>query len=209
MKAAPTPAAIEAVGWAGLVEAVPALIGLLESEEEGVPLAAGAALERLLGANLIEKIEVMPEEIEDVPVVDPDPDPPPGRLAALVSDPRDMPSAGSPETLEVPTADPAKWRAHWAEHGRRYDPKLRLRRGNPYSPSVSLYELDRLPLSVEDRRRLHRELAARTGKLTHFDPHDFVVVQEQSLADWGALVKASVETPGSWGRPGAAAAPKL
>ena len=75
MKATPTPAAVEAVGWAGLVDAVPALIGLLTSEEEGVPLAAGAALDRLLGANLMQKIEIMPEALEDVPVVDPGPGP--------------------------------------------------------------------------------------------------------------------------------------
>jgi hypothetical protein len=203
MKQSPTAASVEAVGWAGLVDAVPALIGLLASEEKGVPLAAGAALDRLLGANLIQKIEIMPEALEDVPVVDPDPDPPEGRLAAMVSDPRDQPPAGSPETLEVPSIDPEKWRAYWAEHGKRYDPKQRLRRGNAYSPSVSLYELDRLPLPPEDRRRLHRELGARTGKLTAFDPHDFVVAQERSLMAWGALVKAQGETPGSWGRPNA------
>ncbi len=202
MNTSPTPAAVEAVGWAGLVDAVPSLIALLTSEEEGVPLAAGAALDRMLGANLLQKIEVIPEAIEDVPVVDPDPDPPKERLAALVSEPRDLPPAGSSETLEVPSTDPEAWRAHWVEHGRRYDPKLRLRRGNPYSPSVSLYELDRLPLPQADRRRLHHELAARTGKLTHFDPHDFVRVQEQSLAAWGSLVKGQAEVPGSWGRAG-------
>jgi hypothetical protein len=202
MNGSPTPAAIEAVGWAGLVEAVPSLIALLGSEEEGVPLAAGAALDRLLGANLVQKIEVMPEAIEDVPVVDPDPDPPNGRLAVSVSDPRDQPPAGSPETLEVPSTDAEAWRAHWAEHGRRLDPKQRLRRGNPYSPSVSLYELDRLPLPPEDRRRLQRELCARTGKHTPFDPHDFVLAQERSLQAWAALVKAQGEVPGSWGRAG-------
>ena len=101
----------------------------------------------------------------------------------------------------MPSTEPDRWRAHWAEHGRRHDPRLRLRRGNPYSPSVSLYEIDRLPLPPDDRRRLHRELSARTGKHAHFDPHDFVLAQEQSLAAWGALVKASAETPGSWARP--------
>jgi hypothetical protein len=65
---------------------------------------------------------------------------------------------------------------------------------------VSLYELDRLPLAPEDRRRLHRELAVRTGRYTPFDPHDFVVVQERSLKAWEGLVKASVEVPGSWAR---------
>ena len=65
---------------------------------------------------------------------------------------------------------------------------------------MSLYELDKLPLPPDDRRRLHRELAARTGKLTAFDPHDFVLAQERSLAAWGSLVKGSAETPGSWGK---------
>lgn len=205
MRATPTPAAIEAVGWAGHVTAVPVLLGLLESSDQKVQLAAGAALDRLLGAKLVEELEILPEAIEEVEVVDPDPDPEPAparrSLAALVSNPRDLPPAGSSETLEVPSRDPEAWRAYWAEHGRRYDPKQRLRRGQGYSPSVSLYELDRLPLGVEDRRRLHRELAARTGKITRFDPHDFVVAQERSLQAWGALVRASVETPGSWGRP--------
>jgi hypothetical protein len=208
LNASPTVAAIEAVGWAGLVDAVPALLRALEEDDEPVKLAAGAALDRLLGASLIDRIEILPEALADVEIVDPDPDPDADRparptLVELMLHPRDQPSAGSSETLEVPSIDPARWRAHWAEHAHRHDPKQRLRRGNPYSPSMSLYELDRLPLSVDDRRRLHRELAARTGKLTHFDPHDFVLAQEQSLAAWGALVRATVETPGSWGRPAA------
>jgi hypothetical protein len=66
---------------------------------------------------------------------------------------------------------------------------------------VSLYELDRLPLPPDERRRLHRELAARTGKITAFDPHDFVVVQEQRLAVWGALVASAGGVPGAWTRP--------
>jgi hypothetical protein len=204
MEALPTPVAVEAVGWAGIVDAVPALVRLLESEDDKIKLAAGAALDRLLGANLIESIEVLPEALEEVDVVDPDPDPrkPREPLDVRVSDPRDRPPAGSRETLEVPSTDPAKWRAYWGEHGRRIDPTLRLRRGQPYSPSISLYELDQLSLPLEDRRRLHRELSAQTGKTMHFDPYDFVVVQEQSLKAWGALVRASVETPGSWGRAG-------
>jgi hypothetical protein len=203
MLASPSAAAVEAVGWAGLVEAVPDLIDLLEGDDEAVQLAAGAALDRILGANLVDKIEVMPEALEeedDADFEDPDPEPE-SLLEALVSDPDHALARGSPETLEVPSIDPARWRAHWAEHGRRHDPKLRLRRGNPYSPSVSLYELDRLPLATVDRRRLHVELAARTGRFTRFDPHDFVLVQERSLAAWGRLVNAVGEVSGSWNRP--------
>jgi len=69
---------------------------------------------------------------------------------------------------------------------------------------VSLYELDQLPLTPTERRRLHRELAARTGKITAFDPHDFVAAQERSLAAWGAIVRSTEETPGAWSRPHAA-----
>jgi hypothetical protein len=202
MKASATVAAIKAVGWAGLVEAVPTLMSLLEAEEQEVQLAAGAALDRLLGGNLVESIEIQPEALDEVAVVDPDPEPrrPRPALAALVSQWRDQPPPGSTETLEVPTTNPAKWRAYWAEHGRRFDSTQRLRRGNSYSPSVSLHELDQLPLSIEDRRQLLRELAARTGRIIHFDPLDFVLIQEQSISTWGALVGGMMEMAGSWGR---------
>jgi hypothetical protein len=109
VKRAPTPAGIEALGWAGSVESVPLLIGILESGEDESKAAAGAALERLLGAKLLETIEVPPEKVEEVMVLDPDPDPPRRgtSLAKLTSHPRDLPSDGSPETLEVASRDPA------------------------------------------------------------------------------------------------------
>ena len=203
METSPTPAVVEAVGWAGLVEAAPALLHLLEMEDEDLKRAVGAALERMLGAKLLDTIQIPPDALDDVHVPDPDPEPRPLRrtLAELVSDPRDQPPAGSSEELEVPSTDPERWRAYWAKHSRSYDPKYRIRRGQPYSPSISLYELDQLLLSPEDRRRLHRELAARTGKIAHFDPHDFVVVQERSLKVWESLVRTAAGASGSWGRP--------
>jgi hypothetical protein len=151
---------------------------------------------------MIERIEILPEALEEAEVADPDPEPPRARpsLAALISEPRDLPPTGSSETIEVPSTDPAKWRAYWSAHGRSVDPKLRLRRGQAFSPSISLYELERLLLSPEDRRRLHRELAARTGKTTLFDPHNFVVTQEHRLKQWESHVRASTQAPGSWGR---------
>lgn len=203
MKDSPTPAAIEAVGWAGFIDAVPALISVLETGDDDAKIAAGAALERLLGANLIETIEIEPEKIDEPVVHDPSPEPEPSRipLAEVVSDPRFLPPAPSKDKLELPSIDPAKWREYWIANGKRLDRKQRIRRGQPYSPSVSLYELDRLPLLPEERRSLCRELAARTGKWTHFDPHDFVVVQHDSLKAWEGLVAAMPATPGAWGRP--------
>jgi hypothetical protein len=191
MRGASTPAAVEAVGWAGLSEAVPALIELLEADDEEVRLAAGAALDRMLGANLVQEIEIAPEALEEAEVVDPNPEPPRVRvpLADLVSNPRDMPPTGAKDTLEVPSTKPEPWWAYWAEHERRFERELRYRRGQGYSPSVSLYELDGLALSAEDRRRLARELAARTGRWLHFDPHDFVAEQERSLMAWAEILR--------------------
>ncbi|MDI3284248.1 hypothetical protein [Polyangium sp. 15x6] len=191
MRQSPTPSALEAVGWAGLVGAVPALIERLTDEDEDVRFAAAEALDRMLGANLIEELELAPEALEEAEVVNPNPEPARGRVALseLVSDPRDRPPAGSKDTVEAPSTDPERWRAYWAEHGGRFDRKLRYRRGQTYSPSVSLYELDKLALSAEDRRRLSRELAARTGRWVRFDPHDFVAEQVRGLSGWEGVVR--------------------
>lgn len=196
-------AAIEAAGWAGHVDAVPMLLSVLEGGEDDPKLAAAAALERLLGAKLVETIEVTPEEIDDTVVVDPDPNAKPPRkpLAELVSDPRFLPPQGAKEKIEAPSIDPEKWRAHWAEHGSKLDPKHRIRRGQPYSTSVSLYEIDQLALAPRDRRLLHRELVVRTGKHTRFDPLDFVAVQERCLKAWEAIVRAQSYVPGAFSRP--------
>ena len=203
VKRKPTRVGIEAVGWTGLVRAVPWLLEWLKEDEEEIKLAAGAALDRILGAQLVDTIEVDPEQLDETPVHDPDPDAQPERLplAELVSEPRDLPPPGSPEELEVPAIDPEKWRAYWAEHKGKYRSDERLRRGRPYTTSVSLYELDQLHLSGAERRMLHRELAAQTGYITHFDPHDFVVVQEHCLEQWRRLVISTSATAGGWDRP--------
>ena len=91
--------------------------------------AAGVALDRLLGANLRDTIEVFPEAIEEVPLVDPDPEPSPARpsfaaLGVLASDPRSAPPTGSPEKLEVASVDPERWSAVWA--ARRDSSKARI-----------------------------------------------------------------------------------
>jgi hypothetical protein len=200
MEAAPTAAAVEAIGWAGLVEAVPRLIRALETSEDEVKLAAGAALERMLGAGLLDEVEVMAEQLVEPPV--PDPDPEAKRLVEEPADQRHAAPTGAPEKLEVASLDPERWRAWWAEHGKRLDPKHKTRRGQGYSPSMSLYELDRLPLPAADRRRLHHELAARTESVAAFDPEDFVVTQERGLKAWEGIVRGMAEARGVWGRLG-------
>jgi hypothetical protein len=77
--------------------------------------------------------------------------------------------------------DPARWRAYWLEHGKRFDVKVRHRRGRPHAADVLLDELDAATTSAADRRRLVREpVLAALG--VAFDPDDLVVDQERAIA---------------------------
>ena len=74
-------------------------------------------------------------------------------------------------------------------------------RGSPYTPTVSLWELDAWPVTPVERRWLQRELVVRTGHLVRFDPHDFVAVQELSLQAWAPVAQRMSGSPGAWVRP--------
>ncbi|HEU4537436.1 MAG TPA: hypothetical protein VFS00_25130, partial [Polyangiaceae bacterium] len=148
---------------------------------------------------------------EDIVVPDV-PDPPddaPGRpsLAVEVSDPRDRPEEPASETLTRPSTDPARWRAFWQANARSFDPAQRLRRGRPYSPRLSLAELEGGRASPGERRLLQRELVVRTGAFVRFDPHDFVAAQAIALEQWRPLVQRAAGAPGSWQAGQAAGAP--
>src|SRR5690606_39481635 len=119
---------------------------------------------RITGARLIEETEIDVEDVE--PPEPPEPDvgePKSVRLVRLTSDPRDLPPEPSTETVEQPSIDPARWHAWWREHGERFRSGHRHRRGRPYTPAVSLWELDQGPCTLGERRHLQRELIIRTG----------------------------------------------
>ncbi|WP_437282032.1 hypothetical protein WME90_16165 [Sorangium sp. So ce375] len=200
---APRRGLIFAVGWAGAAAAVPLLIDLLERDvDEDVKLAAAYALERITGAGMWEEVAVKDEEIF---VSDP-PEPDVGeprelKLAQLVSDPNDLPEAPAPEMAEQPTVDAARWRAFWRERCQGWDMSARYRRGRPYTPEVVLDELDTGRVTPGERRQLQRELIIRTGQLVRFDPHDFVVVQEEAIQAWRPIAARASSAPGRWTRP--------
>jgi hypothetical protein len=195
---------LDAVGWAGAASAVVPLMAMLTQDlEDDVKLSAAYALERITGAGLWESTLVDPEKIM-VPDM-PDPDvgeaPPPPRLAEMVSHPRDLPGDGAPDMLEQPTTDVYRWRRYWEQKGPNYDLRARYRRGWPYTPLVSWRELDVFRCTPGERRTLHLELMARTGKWTRFDIHDFVPVQEECLKAWEPLALGSSGQPGTWNLP--------
>ncbi len=193
---------ITAVGWAGASDSVATLIGFLEHPDAPVKLSAAYALDRITGAGMYEENEVPAEEI-DVPEP-PDPDigePKPLKLAKMVSDPRDLPSEPAPDIVTQPTTNVERWRAYWMEKGNLFKSGLRYRRGYPYTPLVSLQELDSGPCTPGERRSLQRELVMRTGHHVRFDPMEMVLVQQEALAEWLPIAQRLSTKPGQWSRP--------
>ncbi|HEY8086722.1 MAG TPA: hypothetical protein VIF09_02725 [Polyangiaceae bacterium] len=203
-RAKPRRALVTAVGWAGSSTAIPALIALLEHPDEPIVLAAAYALDRLTNAGLHEDMVVEADDIvvPDIPEPPQEPGERPPPLARVVSDPRDLPAEPSTDTLRQPSTDPARWNAWWLEKGAELDAKARYRRGSPYTPLVSWRELDLWTCTPGERKLLYWELVARSGDHVRFDPHDFVVVQEESVAEWQEPARRASGSPGSWNLPG-------
>jgi hypothetical protein len=197
VQARPTAAGAQALGWTGLVAAVPVLIAALAAKDEPLQAASAEALERITGAGLLEEVEIQPERVMDPDLPDPVPDDGPS-LAQKISPPRDQPEAGSPDRIERLTRDPERWRAWWQQNGAHWDRNLRYRRGYPWSAHVVWMELDRALATPGDRRRLKHELALRTGALVLCDPSDFVAHQELVLAAFEKAANAARGTPGAW-----------
>jgi len=193
---------VTAVGWAGSANAIVPLMNFLEHDDVTVKLAAAYALERITGAGLWESAEVPIEEILVPEPPDPDVgEPKPLKLAPMVSDPRDLPAEPAPEVVTQPTVSVERWRAYWAEKGPMFKPGLRYRRGFPYTPLVSLQDLDSGTCTPGERRSLQRELCIRTGQMVRLDPLDLVLSQEEALREWLPIAQRMSTKPGHWTRP--------
>lgn len=180
-----TGARATALGFAGCPGAIEALIAVLRTaKDDALKLSAAFALDRITDAGMIEDVALPPENLEvEEP---PDPETPDQRertsLARAVSDPRDAPSDGSPDTMSLPSTRPEPWMEFVASRAERFRTSGRVRRGEAYRPALSFRELADLPVTPGERRILHREIVIKTGRHVRFDPNDFVSVQETSLA---------------------------
>ncbi|MGZ3419348.1 MAG: hypothetical protein ACXVEE_15860 [Polyangiales bacterium] len=202
-KAKPTELLLLALGWAGLGEAIPFLISVVGGKKKELRIAAANALDRITGARLYEAMELPPEKTEVEEPPEPSIDlggPKLPSLSRQVSDPRDLPGEGAPDVLELPTTDLATWQYFWRERKDSFRAGTRYRRGHPYTPLVSWWELDQWRVTPFERRMLQRELVARTGQWVPFDPFDWVPVQEEAIRAWESLARSSSGNPGAWDR---------
>ncbi|MGC4070562.1 MAG: hypothetical protein QM784_39020 [Polyangiaceae bacterium] len=199
---APTAPFVTALSWAGCYDAVQMLIYVLgTSQDEPVRVAAAYGLERLTAAGFYEVAEIRPEKLEEPEIPEPDlGEPPPKSLAGRVSIPQDEPAEASSDLLERPSTDFDRWRRHWEPIAPRFHPDQRIRRGVPYTPLVSLEELDTGRYTPAERRALVVELVVRTGRYIPLDPEDWVTAQGRAITQWQTLIKDSGRAPGSWDR---------
>ena len=201
MQAEATPDRIDAVGWTGLVAALGPLIELLDHDDEAVTRAAGRALDRLSGAELREEAEVLAEDIFVPEPPDPDVgEPPEKRLVRVTSDPRDLPPEPATETVEQASTSPSAWRRWYQGHAADWSARQRYRQGKPYTPVISLHELDVALRDVPERRWLLDELVIQTGSWERMDPHDYVVQQLASIEAWRGPAQRASSQPGRWDR---------
>ena len=194
-------ARIAALGYGGAVSSVTLLLRVLrEGKDDELKLAAAFALLRLTDAPLFDDTTIAPEKI-DVPEPDEPDDPSPARasVAKRISDPRDLPSDGSPDRAVLPSVDPARWES-WLAEREPYPEQLRLRRGKAYTPALSLLELADYAVTPFERTVLYRELVLKTGDALPFDVRDFVKVQAARLDAWAEPARRGSSQPGSWGR---------
>ena len=117
-----------------------------------------------------------------------------------MSDPRDLPGEGAPDAIELPTTDASRWQEWWSERKEQFRNGSRYRRGHPYTPLVSWWELDQWRVTPFERRMMHRELVVRTGNYVPFDPFDFVPVQEAAIKQWETHARQASGNGGSWSR---------
>ncbi len=193
----PRAALAYALGWTGLVNAIPMLIAWLQIDDEAIRGAAAQALERITAAGLTQIFELPPEATmaPDIPTPDT------GDAEAQAPHHAEEPSSdGSPDTVELPETRFEIWQAYWMQYGGNFDPQKRYRMGQPYSPLVLVDELSYAPRSPRERRFIQIELVIRTGEYVRFDPLDFVPVQLEAIEAWRPIALRASGSPGSFTR---------
>ena len=152
--------AAAALGILGAPAAVPFLIGLLESDNEEMKVAAGAALDLISGHHARERVtQTIPSDLGDE-------------------------VSGEVREVERVNTSAEYWSKWW--HGQRanLDTNARWRRGEYFSLGACIDELADPQSTLTERTRAHIELSARAPVLIPFEPDWFVGRQDESIDAW-------------------------
>jgi hypothetical protein len=160
--------AIAALGILGAPESVPYLIRLLESEDEGVKITAGGALDLISGLRARERV-----------------------MSAPSPEGEDEAAPGGDREVERVNTSVEHWSKWWYAQRSRLDMASRWRLGGFFSLGSCIDELADPKATLADRTRAHLELTARTTVNIPFEPDWFVGRQEESINAWRSWWKSS------------------
>ena len=171
----------EALGIAGVAEAVPWLLDRADAGDD----AALIAVQRITGASLEEGAEP-PEVSDDAP-------------------PFTERFARCPNEI-VLCADVQAWRDWWARWGPRAAPSIRWRHGRPWTLEAVWRELAEHAATPWERTWAWTELCVRTGRPLPFDPRDWVAPQRRQVEAWRDYIALRRKdfVDGQWQRGGRA-----
>jgi hypothetical protein len=170
----PSVLGIRAMARFGSIEALPILIALLDSEEEAIPPACAWALDFITNAGLV--------EVKEVPW---------------------SPESTATRKVTTPIADRVKWEQWYSRVKNHFDPRIKLRRGLPFTPSMIVDELRAVGAS-EHRDDAALELVVTTGLGLRFSTRDWVRKQDRQLAEIADVIPTLGSATGAWWYAGAA-----
>ena len=175
---APSPRLVRAVARHGHVDAIPALIALLDSKDDKLVPVVAAALDFVTNAGLIEVQKV-----------------------------KWTPESEATRDVRVPVADRMAWEKWYVAAKPKLDPRQKLRHGLPFTPSMIVAELE-APTPRERRDEAAVELVIATNAGLRFATSDWVAKQKAQLSELRGLVASLGSLAGAWWFAGAGATSK-
>jgi uncharacterized protein (TIGR02270 family) len=183
---------ILALGLLGNISAIPSLIAKFDDPKSAN--AAALALYMLTGARLSEEVFV-PDEIDEAELFDEEREQfEQGRVPTRLN--------GKPfgYTLSRISQDAQQWQKWWSENQSRFEPQLRYRTGEPYSPRVLLQNLESAESPYRLRRFACEEFVIRYAADVPLEVDMTVADQKNALAALARWTEANDNRfkEGSW-----------
>jgi len=162
--------ALQALGVLGNAQVIPALIKVLQQDDDALKVAVADALQLITGAGLKEQVEVPEEMLEEL-------------TADAITSGETTEKTPSPRMVEVTRNSTAyqQWHHRWQQQGSRFEINTRWRNGQPFSASGCIAELAGPNRTLSTRLRAHQELLL-TGNRAPFHPEWMVSRQVKVIS---------------------------
>jgi hypothetical protein len=169
----PTARVVRALARHGHVDALPALIALLDSKDEELVPAVAAALDFMTNAGLVTVAQV-----------------------------KWSPESEATRAVRVAVTDRLAWEKWYAQAKPRLDPRVKLRHGLPFTPGMIVAELEAAaPAALRDEALLELVIATNAG--LRLRAGDWVAKQKAQLSELRGLVASLGSVAGAWWYAGA------